>query len=242
LTLAAFWATGLLHAQTGQTPNMTPASPEVTRQQLANFSNFLNDHPELAAQLQKDPSLMDNREFVDSHPALQNFMDGHPDIRADVNSNPIEFMRQEDRYEQQLGDRNVRPSELEAMGHFLDSHPEIAEQLQKDPSLIDKPEFVQNHPQLKEFLAQHPEIRAQFDEHPDAFMHREERFDHDHDGDRDATRMQLASMNHFLDSHPEIAEQVRKDPSLLDNKKFVSGHRPESRCFHARGRSLRSPT
>jgi hypothetical protein len=222
LTLAAFWATGLLHAQTGQTPNMTPASPDVTRQQLANFSMFLNDHPELAAQLQKDPSLMDNREFVDSHPALQKFMDGHPEIRADVNSNPNEFMRQEDRYEQQLGDRAIRPSELEAMDHFLDSHPEIAEQLQKDPSLIDKPEFVENHPQLKEFLAQHPELRAQFDEHPDAFMHREERFDHDRD--RDATRVQLASMNHFLDSHPEIAEQVRKDPSLLDNKKFVSGH------------------
>jgi hypothetical protein len=222
LTLAAFWATGLLHAQTGQTPNMTPASPDVTRQQLADFSTFLNDHPELAAQLQKDPSLMDNREFVDSRPELQKFMDGHPEIRADVNSNPVEFMRQEDRYEQQLGDRRIRPSELEAMGQFLDRHPEIAEQLQKDPSLIDKPQFVENHPELKEFLAQHPELRAQFDEHPDAFMHREERFDHD--GDRDATRVQLASMNHFLDSHPEIAEQARKDPSLLDNKKFVSGH------------------
>lgn len=222
LTLVVFWAAGLAHAQTGQTPNMTPASPDVTRQQLADFNIFLNDHPELAGQLQKDPSLMDNREFVDGHPALQQFLQGHPEIRQEVSENPSAFMRREDRYEQERGDSGITRSELENMGRFLDSHPEIAEQLQKDPSLIDKQQFVDNHPELKAFLAEHPELRAQFDEHPDAFMHREDRYDHD--GDRDATRLQLASMDHFLDSHPEIAEQVRKDPSLLDNKKFVTGH------------------
>jgi hypothetical protein len=222
LTLAAFWATGLLHAQTGQTPNMTPASPDVTRHELADFNIFLKDHPELAGQLQKDPALMDNRQFVDGHPALQTFLEGHPEIRAEINENPVEFMHREDRYEHERGDSGITRAELENMGRFLDSHPEIAEQLQKDPSLIDKPQFVDNHPELKAFLAEHPELRAQFDEHPDAFMHREERFDHD--GDRDPNRLQLASMNHFLDSHPEIAEQVRKDPSLLDNKKFVTGH------------------
>jgi hypothetical protein len=31
----------------------------------------------------------------------------------------------------------------------------------------------------------------------------------------DSTRKSLADFDHFLDNHPEIAEQVRKDPSLL---------------------------
>jgi hypothetical protein len=223
LTLVVIWATGLAHAQTGQTPTMTPASPDVTRQQLADFNMFLNDHPELAGQLKKDPSLMDNREFVDSRPEFQQFLQTHPEIRAEINQNPNEFMRREDRYEQQLGDRNVTRGELATMDRFLDSHPEIAEQLRKDPTLIDKGQFVDSHPELKEFMAQHPELADQFKEHPDAFMHREDRFEQ-HEGDRDATRGQLASMDHFLDSHPEIAEQVRKDPSLLDNKKFVTAH------------------
>ena len=223
LTLVVIWAAGLAHAQTGQTPTMTPASPDVTRQQLADFSTFLNDHPELAGQLQKDPSLMDNREFVDSRPELQQFLQRHPEIRAEINENPNEFMRREDRYQQQLGDRNVTRGELATMDRFLDSHPEIAEQLRKDPTLIDKWQFVDSHPELKEFMAQHPELADQFKEHPDAFMHREDRFDQ-HEGDRDATRSQLASMDRFLDSHPEIAEQVRKDPALLDNKKFVTAH------------------
>jgi hypothetical protein len=223
LTLVVFWAAGLAHAQTGQTPTMTPASPDVTRQQLADFNMFLNDHPELAGQLQKDPSLMDNREFVDNHPSLQQFLQGHPEIRAEINENPNAFMRLEDRYEQHAGDRDITRGELATMDRFLDSHPEIAEQLRKDPTLIDKREFVDSHPELKEFMAQHPELADQFKEHPDAFMHREDRFDQ-HEDDRDATRRQLASMNHFLDSHPEIAEQVRKDPSLLDNKKFVTAH------------------
>ena len=34
--------------------------------------------------------------------------------------------------------------------------------------------------------------------------------------DRDITRRELASFDKFLDSHREIAEQVRKNPSLVD--------------------------
>jgi hypothetical protein len=240
LTLVVFWATGLAHAQTGQTPTtMTPASPDITRQQLADFNMFLNDHPELAGQLQKDPSLMDNREFVDNHPSLQEFLERHPEIREEIKENPQAFIRREDRYEQQgdgHGDREITRGELATMDRFLDGHPEIAQQLRKDPSLIDKREFVDNHPELKEFMAQHPELREQFKQHPDAFMHREERFDHD--GNRDITRGELATMDRFLDSHPEISEQLQKDPSLIDKREFVDNH-PELKEFMAQHPELR---
>ena len=44
------------------------------------------------------------------------------------------------------------------------------------------------------------------------------------DQDNDTTRGELASFDRFMDSHPEIAEQLRKNPSLVDNKEFVQGH------------------
>ena len=34
----------------------------------------------------------------------------------------------------------------------MDSHPEIAEQLRKNPSLVNNQEFVENHPALQTFL------------------------------------------------------------------------------------------
>ena len=207
---------------------------ELTRQQLADFDHFLDNHPELAEQLRKDPSLVNNEEFVENHSDLRRYLQEHPELRADLGQNPNPVMHQEERYdrrEDQDRDRGRDPKgditrgELVNMDRFLDSHPEIAEQLRKDPSLVNKKEFVAGHPALQQFLAQHPGVREEIKENPSAFMHREQRFDqHEDMRDRDVTRRELANMDRFMDSHPEVAEQLRKNPSLVNNKKFVEEH------------------
>ena len=117
----------------------------------------------------------------------------------------------------------VTRRQLASFDSFLDSHPEVAEQVRKDPSLVNNQEFVEKHGELKQYLQQHPEIREELSQNPNAFMHQEQRFDRreDQGRDRDVTRGELANMDHFMDSHPEIAEQLRKDPSLVNNKQFV---------------------
>jgi|SRR5579863_1069715 len=224
-----FSGTGLASAQTSQTNPPAPVNPDITQRELAAFDNFMDSHPEMAGQLKKDPSLINDREFVESHPALQEYLQGHPQVREEIAENPNVFMHREQRYEQRegdrRGDRDISRAELANMDSFLDRHSEIAEQLQKDPSLVNNRKFVEDHPALKEFLVGHPEIREDFAQNPNAFMHREDRFDaRDHRDTDDITRRQLASMDRFLDSHPEIAEQLHKDPSLVDNKNFVAGH------------------
>ena len=42
-----------------------------TWRQLAGFDNFLDTHPEVAEQLRREPSLVNNEEFVENHPALK---------------------------------------------------------------------------------------------------------------------------------------------------------------------------
>src|SRR5216110_3453387 len=42
--------------------------------------------------------------------------------------------------------------------------------------------------------------------------------------DHDTKGWQIADMDRFLDSHPEVAEQLRKDPSLIRNEEFVENH------------------
>ena len=208
--------------------------------QIANMDRFLDSHPEIKEQLRKDPSLIRNDEFVEKHPALQQYLQEHPGIREEFTENPNAFMRQEQRYERREdfdgrdrnGDRDITREQLANMDRFMDTHPEIAEQLRKDPSLMKNKEFVENHPALQEFLQTHPEVREEFRENPNAFMRREERFDRregDRDdrrigGDRDVTREELATTDRFMDTHPEIAEQLHKDPSLIKNKEFVESH------------------
>jgi phage-related protein len=203
---------------------------DITRGELGNMDRFMDSHPEIAEQLRKNPALVDNKEFVEGHPELQQFLATHPGVREEMKENPSAFMNREQHFDQREGmrrDPDVTRGELANMDRFMDSHPEIAEQLRKDPSLVDNKEFVKNHPALQEFLENHPGVREEYKENPNAFMRQEQRFDRREDGmrgDRDVTRGELANMDRFMDSHPEIAEQLRKDPSLVDNKEFVKGH------------------
>jgi phage-related protein len=202
---------------------MTSDRDDVTRHQLAVFDNFLDDHPEVSEQLRKDPSLVNNKEFVENHPALQQFLAKHPEVREEYKENPNAFMRQENRYDRREDRGDVTRGELANMDRFLDSHPEISEQLRKDPSLANHRELVENHPALQQFLSQHPGVREEYKENPTAFMAQENRYDRREDRG-DITRGELANMDRFLDSHPEISEQLRKDPSLVNNREFVENH------------------
>jgi hypothetical protein len=198
---------------------------DINRQELARFNQFLDTHRETAEQLRKDPSLVDNEEFVKNHPALQSYLREHPELRAQLKQDPNAFMHQEERYDSREGDRDrgINREELARFNQFLDTHRETAEQLRKDPSLVDNQEYVRNHPELQAYLQQHPELSAQLKQDPNAFMHQEDRYDHRQD-DRDVNRQELARFDQFLDSHRETAEQLRKDPSLVDNEEFVRNH------------------
>jgi phage-related protein len=292
------------------------------RQELARFDQFLDNHREVSEQLRRDPSLVKNQQFVESHPALQSYLQDHPAIREDLTRNPDAFMRQEERYDRredasrddarrfdsrdndarQDRDRdadrrdNDRRAQLAQFDRFLDSHRETAEQLRRDPSLVKNQQFLQNHPALQTYLQQHPDIQQRLDQNPNAFMRQENRFDNNEDarkrdfdrddarrnndrddvrardndrrdndardrdadnrtdarnnnGDRDVRDRndrdrdngyradndarqdarnrdhgQVASFDQFLDKHREIAEQLRRDPSLAKNQQFVNNH------------------
>jgi phage-related protein len=110
--------------------------------------------------------------------------------------------------------------ELAQFNQFLDSHPDIADQLRRDPSLADNPQYLDNHPELKTFLQDHSGIREQLNQNPNAFIRQEDVSDRDRNGDR----AQVGEFNRFLDGHPEIAEQLRRDPSLADKQQFLKDH------------------
>ena len=184
---------------------------DITRQQLAEFDTFLNNHPEVAQQLERDPSLINNANWVGQHPQLQAFLNDHPRLTAAFRDDPSLFMRDESRY-----DRREDRQGASEMARFLDTHPEIAEQLRHDPSLIDNHKWVAEHPALQDFLKDHPQVAQEFRGNPNAFMH---------DEDRDLiNHRDVAEMDRFLDAHREIADQLRHNPSLIDDHKWVAAH------------------
>lgn len=239
------------------------------RGQFANLDRFLDSHPEIAEQLRKDPSLVNDKKFVEHHPALKTYLQQNPGVRQGLSENPNGFMRQEQRFDQREDqrfdqradqrferregfeqrnerfdqregrDRDVNRAQLASMDRFLDSHPEVAEQLQKDPALVNDKKFVQQHPALQSYLQQNPGVREEFQENPNAFMHREQRFDQRMDnqqgfgrnnGGFDRDRDEAANFGQFLGGHANIAQQIAKDPSLVNNKEYMESH-PELREY-----------
>src|SRR5215471_19731526 len=59
-------------------------------------------------------------------------------------------------------DSSDRALELKDFNKFLQDHPAILPDLKRDPSLITKPEYLEQHSDLKTFLAAHPHLEASF--------------------------------------------------------------------------------
>ena len=166
----------------GQT---TPPGPpiqiqdnDMTRGELANMDRFLDSHPEIAEQLRKDPSLINNATWVNNHPALEEFLETHPEVREEFRENPAAFMQAEARFDQREGDRDDWSrrrdrddhGELTSFGKFLGSNSTIAAELAKNPSLANNKEYLANHPELGEYLKAHPAMTQQLAANPQAVM------------------------------------------------------------------------
>lgn len=60
-----------------------------------NFNNFAKANPQIAQELTRDPNLVNNPNYLASHPALQTFMQKYPNAAASLRSNPRAFLRQD---------------------------------------------------------------------------------------------------------------------------------------------------
>jgi len=151
---------------------------DARRDELANFDHYLDSHRETAEQIRKNPSLVNNDEFVKNHPSLQTYLQQHPGVRTAIKQDPNSFMHQEARYDQ--NEYRMRSGEGDEphrhFGEFLGGHSNISEQLSKDPSLVKNQEYMQNHPELKDYLNQHPDVRQGLMQNPETFVKSSQQF------------------------------------------------------------------
>lgn len=167
LAVAVCWWTlaGLSSAQRKQ---------DVTHPELQAMDEFLDNHAHLASEINNNPQLVNNPQFLAKHPELKTFLAQHPDIRAELKEDPRLVLREERSYEQ---GEPIPANELKQFDQFLDSHPQIARDLSRNPRLVDDNHYRAQHPQLMSFLAVHPALRKELFVHPVKFMARLGRYE-----------------------------------------------------------------
>ena len=194
--LISLGAPAVIHGAPVQYQNTHSAhDSDITRQELALFDQFLDSHREIAEQVRQNPSLVNNDQFVKNHPALQTFMQQHPSVREELKENPKAFMHEEARYDRREDQR--MHEERVHFNQFLDSHREIAEQVRKNPSLVNNPQFVKSHPALQTYLQQHPAVSGEIKENPNTFMHQEASYDRHENGQTGSGRDHEANYRQF---------------------------------------------
>ncbi len=142
---------------------------------------------------------------------------------AALHAAPVQYQNQSQNA-QAAHDSDITRQELARFDEFLDSHREIAEQIRQNPSLVNNDQFVKSiNAQKQRWRTRASGVREELKENPNAFMHQEARYDRREDQQlRERAQFRF---NQFLDSHREIAEQLRKKSRLINDETYVKGHR-----------------
>jgi phage-related protein len=223
-------------------------NPDLTQQEIASMDQFLDSHPDVARDLRRNPDLVNDNSYLRTQHDLDAYLDAHPAVKEELKETPTYFMHRENRFEaserdrdmdrNRTGRRNPNPDltqqEIASMDQFLDSHPDVARDLRRNPDLVNDNSYLRTQHDLDAFLDAHPAVKEELKETPTYFMHRENRFEaseRDRDMDRnrtgrrnpnpDLTRQEIASMDQFLDSHPDVARDLRRNPDLVNDNNYL---------------------
>lgn len=79
----------------GQLGASGSASTRVSVRDVSSFEAYLNSDWETAQLLYRNPDLISDRQFVRSHPDLQDWLEDHPDAAAAIQANPHKFLWRE---------------------------------------------------------------------------------------------------------------------------------------------------
>src|SRR5690242_20614421 len=101
--------------------------PDITRQEVATFDAYLDRHPALAGELQANPGLVNDREFVGRHREFAAFMREHPRVREELREHPGQLLPRREHFDSQERAESIPPEKIAALDRFLDSHRDTAE-------------------------------------------------------------------------------------------------------------------
>jgi len=242
--------------QNAATPPSSPqavSANDATREELANFDRFLDDHPILERELGSNPSLVNDPNFVRSEPDLKIFLSHHPAVQAQLQKDPQYLATRMNLAEANAANHAAPPnpsldqSEAAQMREFLSAHGTIDQLLKQNPALINDSTFLGAHPELKIFLDQHPRARDLFVQNPRYFItpaadsHTPPPEPAKPPKPKAAppatadspdqptfnfgvTPEDVARMDQFLEDHSKIAKDLSRDPLLVANHHYLDHH------------------
>jgi len=128
-----------------------------------------------------------------------------------------------DRVTVRVSERDLRSFEA-----YLDSHWETAQELYRDPDLINNRPYVGKHRALKKWLADHSTAAREIRANPRAFLWRQRgargHAEHRPPSSGRISERDLRSFEAYLDSDWQTANLLYQNPALINDRRFVRDH------------------
>lgn len=151
---------GTAFAQTAQRPDMSPSATQPAPAAQDNSARPMSEQPG-----------MNNSQDQQGNPQV-NQRAGDQD--QDRGQNPSRTDRDP---LSAHGKSDTTQRDVKEFDHFLDKHPQVAQELRNDPSKVNDTEYVNNHKELQRWLEKHPQVKDEIRENPSAFMRQENRYE-----------------------------------------------------------------
>ena len=157
---------------------------QMSQRDLRSFQDYLDSHDDIAQKLSRNPDLLNNRRFIQSHDSLNDWLESHPDAAQALQSDPQRYLER-GRYSSQRGEdyyqrgenrealARMNERDLRSFENFLDNNPETARRLYENPDLINDRQFVRRQDSLNDWLANHPDGAEALRANPHKFLWRE---------------------------------------------------------------------
>jgi hypothetical protein len=126
------------------------------------------------------------------------------------------------------GQPRISAADLRNFERYLDTHGDTAQELYRDPDLLNDRDFVRDHSALRHWLDEHPEAAREMHANPQAVLWRERGRDADERSGA-STRLserQRQSWDTFLDEHRGIARDLARNPDLLNDARTRATTKP----------------
>ena len=175
------------------------------------WDRFLEQNPDFARRYRANPNIIRDPQVMDQQPGVREFFANNPDAR-------------------QYAYRSTRMDQAEAPAvkwrEFLEQNPNFAERYRQNPAIVENESVLNDEPELRELLRTDPEMRSYLareraDYRGSSDYQGRSRYE-DLDGDMDSGRN--TRFDAYLANHPAIAQRLREDPSIVNDRNFARNH------------------
>jgi hypothetical protein len=154
---------------------------------------------EFARKFHGNPNIIRDEREMDQWSGVRELFNDHHDVRDYVYRKVHDY------------NQDTRPADK--WNRELEANPNFADRYRQNPSIIDS-NLESEEPEIAEFMRTNPEVRSYLER----YSRRNSRDDRDEDLRADS------GLDSFMANHPNVARQLRDNPSLINDPEFVRKH------------------